>query len=105
MVLVRKEKSRHVKNRGFKHYLSHVTVPCLLKVYFLQVLDYLNMATEDLTNLQNGLQKNNTTGNIEPFPEHERDIVHNPYTNQAEQLTLWYSLFKYLNRHMNQLPF
>ena len=29
MVLVRKEKSRHVKNRGFKHYLSHVTVDML----------------------------------------------------------------------------
>jgi len=26
VVLVRKEKSRYVKNRGFKHYLSHVTV-------------------------------------------------------------------------------
>jgi hypothetical protein len=25
---------------------------------------------------------------MEPFPEHERNVVHNPYTNQAEQLNV-----------------
>ena len=46
------------------------------------------MTTEDLSNLQNGLRKNDTTGNMEPFPEHERGVVHNPYTNRAEQLNV-----------------
>ena len=25
---------------------------------------------------------------MEPFPEHERGVVHNPYTNRAEQLNV-----------------
>ena len=37
MVLVRKEKSRHVKNHSFKHYLSHVTVHSLLNYLYHKI--------------------------------------------------------------------
>ena len=45
MVLVRKEKSRHVKNRGFKHYLSHVTVPDVAEGH-LSIFNGLNHGLE-----------------------------------------------------------
>ena len=77
----------HIVGQSFAQKLRE-SLPRLLKVRFLRALDHLNTATEDLSNLQNGLQKNDTTGNMEPFPEHERGVVHNPYTNQAEQLNV-----------------
>jgi len=83
----RRRQAIHIVGQSFAQKLRE-SLPRLLKVRFLRALDHLNTATEDLSNLQNGLRKNDTTGNMEPFPEHERGVVHNPYTNRAEQLNV-----------------
>src|SRR5437762_12458044 len=46
----------HIVGQSFAQKLQE-SLPHLLKVHFLWALDYLNMVTKDLSNLQNGLQK------------------------------------------------